>query len=222
MLSINNQMVPFSALTAIDTVTGLVELKRLVNKTSAHVAKQFKNCWWSQYPQPLNCIHDQGGEFTGYSFQQLLHRHDIHSHAITAKNFQANAICEGIYQTVSNCLWAMVAMNPRGRINTANQLVNSALANCVFATHTAMHGSIKASSGSLAFGRNMVLDIPVISDRLFIQQRRQQLIDERLIAANRKRFSYDYQPGQEVLKLAYKPIWGLLVLVDNHRRSAFY
>ena len=51
----------------------------------------------------------------------------------------------------------------------------------------------------------MILDIPVISDWLFIQQRRQQLIDERLITANRKHFSYDYQPGQEVLKPAYKP-----------------
>ena len=99
----------------------------------------------------------------------------------------------------------MVAMNPPDGINTANQLVDSALANCMFATCTAIHGGIKASPGSLTFGRGMILDIPVISDWLFIQQRRQQLIDERLIAANRKRFFYDYQPGQEVLKLAYKP-----------------
>ena len=110
-----------------------------------------------------------------------------------------------MHQTVGNSLRAMVAMNPPDGINTANQLVDSALANCMFATRTALHGSIKASPGSLAFGRDMILDIPVISDWLFIQQRRQQLIDERLIAANRKRFSYDYQPGQEVLKLAYKP-----------------
>ena len=110
-----------------------------------------------------------------------------------------------MHQTVGNSLRAMVAMNPPDGINTANQLVDSALANCMFATRTALHGGIKASPGSLAFGRDMILDIPVISDWLFIQQRRQQLIDERLIAANRKRFSYDYQPGQEVLKLAYKP-----------------
>ena len=85
-----------------------------------------------------------------------------------------------------------MAMNPPNGINTANQLVDSALANCMFATRTAIHGSIKASTGSIAFGRDMILDIPVISDWLFIQHRRQQLIDERLIAANRKHFSYDY------------------------------
>ena len=51
----------------------------------------------------------------------------------------------------------------------------------------------------------MVLDIPVIADWLTIQQNRQQLIDQRLIAANRKKFSHDYQVGDEVLKLQYNP-----------------
>ena len=31
----------------------------------------------------------------------------------------------------------------------------------------------------------------------------QQLIDQRLIAANRKKFSYNYQVGDEVLKQTY-------------------
>ena len=38
-----------------------------------------------------------------------------------------------------------------------------------------------------------------------IQQHRQQLINDRLIVANRKRISYDYTVNQEVLKLIYKP-----------------
>ena len=38
-----------------------------------------------------------------------------------------------------------------------------------------------------------------------LQERRQLLIDQRLIEANRKRFSYDYGVGNRVLKLAYKP-----------------
>src|SRR6056297_3654924 len=146
-LSINNQKVQFTALTAIDTVTGLVKLQSLENKTSAHVARQFENCCLSRYPRPLNCIHNQGGEFTGYSFQQLLHRHNIHSCAITAKNPQANAICERMHRTVGNSLQAMVAMNPLDGINTANQLVDCYLANCMFATRTAIYGSIKASPG---------------------------------------------------------------------------
>ena len=96
-------------------------------------------------------------------------------------------------------------MNPPTGVITANQMIDSALATCVYATRAALHGALKASPGSLAFGRDMVLDIPLIADWHTIQQRRQQLIDHRLIAANRKRISYDYHIGDEVLKLVYKP-----------------
>ena len=83
--------------------------------------------------------------------------------------------------------------------------MDTALANCLFATRTALHSSLKASPGSLAFGRDMILDIPLIADWQLIRERRQQLIDQRLIAANRKRFSYDYHIGDEVLKLTFNP-----------------
>ena len=51
----------------------------------------------------------------------------------------------------------------------------------------------------------MVLNIPLQTDLTLLQEKRQQLVDERLLIANRKRFSYDYQIGQEVLKLVYQP-----------------
>jgi hypothetical protein len=99
----------------------------------------------------------------------------------------------------------MASFNPPEGIENANQLVDTALANCLYATRAAFHGSIHGTPGSLVFGRDMVLDIPVIADWLTIQQNRQQLIDQRLIAANRKMFSYDYQVGDKVLKIAYQP-----------------
>ena len=51
----------------------------------------------------------------------------------------------------------------------------------------------------------MILDIPVIAGWEFIQRNRQQLIDQHLIDANRKRFTHDYNIGDQVLKLSYKP-----------------
>ena len=45
----------------------------------------------------------------------------------------------------------------------------------------------------------------MIADLHLIQQNKQFLIDQRLVQANQKRFSYDYQVGEEVLKLTYKP-----------------
>ncbi|CAJ1959933.1 unnamed protein product [Cylindrotheca closterium] len=51
----------------------------------------------------------------------------------------------------------------------------------------------------------MILDLPMQADLQLIQQHRQQLIGKELIQANRRQFAYDYQTGQEVLKLCYKP-----------------
>ena len=73
-LEINNQKHTFSALTIIDMVTNLVEVVRIDNKSAAHVALHFENTWLSRYPRPLHLIYDQGGEFTGYAFQNMLNR----------------------------------------------------------------------------------------------------------------------------------------------------
>ena len=51
----------------------------------------------------------------------------------------------------------------------------------------------------------MLLNIPFIADMQLLRDKRQLLIDEKLMRANRSRISYDYQPGDEVLVLAYKP-----------------
>ena len=84
---------------------------------------------------------------------------------------------------MGNTLCAMVALQLPAGIDSANHLVDTALANCLFATCTALHGTLRASPGSLAFGRDMILDIPVIGDWNFICQHRQQLINHCLVAA---------------------------------------
>jgi len=204
-LTISGESMSFHALTIIDPVTNLTELVRIDNKTSPHVALMFENTWLSRYPKPMHCIYDQGGEFTGYAFQQVLERHRIKRHPTSSKNPQANSICERMHQTVGNSLRAMATLKPPDGMAAANQLVDTALANCVFALRATLNSSINATPGSLAFGRDMILDLPLIADWNIIQENRQQLIDKRLIEANRKRFAYDYSIGDKVLKLAFKP-----------------
>jgi len=204
-LTINNVEVSFSALTIIDQVSNLVELVRIDNKTSEHIALQFENTWLSRYPWPKKCIHDQGGEFTGFAFQRMLDNHNIRSKPTTAKNPQGNSLCERMHQTVGNTLRAMINMNPPDGIQQAQDLVDTALANCMFATRATIHSALQATPGSLSFSRDMILDIPVQADWLTIQQKRQTIIDNRLIKANRLRHSYDYQVGDQVLKLVYNP-----------------
>ena len=69
-----------------------------------------------------------------------------------------------MHQTVGNSLHAMQTMQPPAGVDEATQLVDVALANCLFATRFTIHGGFQASPGSLAFICNVVLDVPFIVD----------------------------------------------------------
>jgi hypothetical protein len=75
----------------------------------------------------------------------------------------------------------------------------------VRATRATFHSSLNAAPGGLTFGRAMAPDTPLIADLQLIQKQRQHPIDDRLIAANRHRFSYNCNVGDQVLKLKRKP-----------------
>ncbi|MGH7974240.1 MAG: RNase H-like domain-containing protein, partial [bacterium] len=103
-INIRNQPVVFHALTCIDPATNLTELIRIDNATSHHVATKFENDWLSRYPRPVKCIHDGGPEFIGNTFQHCLRANGVLDSTISARNPQANAICERMHQVVSNSL----------------------------------------------------------------------------------------------------------------------
>lgn len=63
----------------------------------------------------------------------------------------------------------------------------------------------QARLGSLVFGRDLIIDLHIVADWLYLQQHHQQLIDQGLIHANRQRFAYDFKVGEQVLKLSYQP-----------------
>ena len=99
----------------------------------------------------------------------MLNGHGIRGRPIASKNPQANSLCERMHQTVANSLRAMRQMNPPDGIQAATQLVDTALANCLFAVRSTVHSALQASPGSLAFSRNMILDIRMIADWTPIQ-----------------------------------------------------
>lgn len=204
-LRVGQHIIEFKALTITDTVTNLTEIVRVENSTAAHIALHFENTWLSRYPRPIHLIYDQGGEFTGYAFQKMLQRHNIHGHCISAKNPQANSVAERMHQVVGNALRTLVTLQPPVGAVDAKQLCDTAIANAMHATRATFHSALHSTPGGLAFGRDMFLDIPLVADLLAIQQNRQQLINQRLIVANRKRFSHDYAVGEEVLKLVHRP-----------------
>jgi transposase InsO family protein len=199
-INISGREVEFSALTCIDPVTNLAELVRIDNKTSAHVAQHFENLWLSRYPKPNKCIFDQGGEFIGTPFRSLLTQHGIHASPTTSKNATANAICERMHLVIGNILRTRFNNHMAPAFTTAAQVVDNALAACCHAMRCAASKSLSNNTpGEVVFGRDMLLDLPVIVDLLLIRDKRQLLINDNLRRTNSKRREFDYHVNQEVL-----------------------
>ena len=134
----------------------------------------------------------------------MLRRHGIKPAGSTVKNPQSNAICERLHQSIGN---ALRALNYSGRIPAneaeAAERINSALQTAAYGARTALHSTMKIAPGSLVFHRDMILNIPLLVDFELLRQRRQTLIDKNLIRANSKRVDFDYQLGQQALKLVF-------------------
>ena len=135
----------------------------------------------------------------------MLRQNGITDKPPTTKNPQANSVCERVHQCVDNTLRILSSTQPPAGIQDAEHLVDTALATAMYATRCAYNTSISTTPGGLAFGRDMILNLPLYTDLQLLQENRQQLVDQRLILANRRQFSYDYQPGQEVLKFIHQP-----------------
>jgi hypothetical protein len=93
-VKVNGQLVEFNALTCIDTASNLVELIHVDHKTTKHICDKFTQSWLCQYPCPVGCLHDKGGEFIGQTFKWLLEMFSIKNICSTSRNPQSNAICE--------------------------------------------------------------------------------------------------------------------------------
>ena len=189
----------FHAMTMIDIASTLCEIKRIESKESAHMAMVFTNEWLSRYPRPNKIIFDQGTEFCGAAFQSMLIQNGIKPVPITAKNPQANAIVERLHLTIGDQLRTQVHHNPPANVETALEFIDTILASAQYAMRTAVHRTLRVSPGAMTFGRDMLLDIPVITDYNMIRLRRQQMIDEQTRRENTRRRRHDYQVGDQVL-----------------------
>ena len=204
-VKVGNKQCVFKALTIIDPVTNLTELVRVKDKTAKEVAGKFSQTWLTRYPWPMKCIHDNGGEFTGWEFQQLLEQCNIKDTPTTSRNPTANAICERMHQTVGNVLRTLVHQNPPRGMRQAKDLVDEALAVAQHALRCAVHTTLGSSPGALVFNRDMFLNIPLMADWQMLNAKREHLVNENLRRANLKRRRFDYAVNQKVLKKLHAP-----------------
>ena len=189
----------FNGMTVIDIASSLLEIFRVDRVDGESAALAFENGWLSRYPRPTRAIYDAAGAFTGPAFQLCLHREGITPVPITVKNPQSNSIVERSHSTVGDQLRVLQAANVPDNIETAYELVDTALATTQRAIRSAVNTALGVTPGSMIFHRDMLLNVPTIVDLEQIKARRHAIANRNNLAENSRRRYKNYVVGDEVL-----------------------
>ena len=183
------------ALTAIDEATTWPEIVRIKEKSSLNISRKFDRAWLCRYPRPTRITFDNGGEFLGKEFQELIKSHGITGNNTTVKNPQVNARHERIHQTMAECLRTYETI----KSDDADDVIDEMLQATALAMRSTARGLTKYSAGQLVFGRDMVVDEPTIANWEMIRQktRAQQIKDN--ARENQSRKDHEYQKGDRIM-----------------------
>ena len=99
----------------------------------------------------------------------------------------------------------MLHDHPPINVAHAIDIADTALASTQFAIIASVHRAMGLLPGAIVFRRDMFDPIPLLINYDQLREQRQVMIDDNNRRANLHRRFQDYQPGQEVLVLTYKP-----------------
>jgi transposase InsO family protein len=199
-----NYRLTIHALSCVDPFTGYIEIVRVSNTLSAHVSSKFHNHWLCRYPTPSRCIHDNGPEFVGHEFQDVLRYYGIKDCPTTSKNPQANSIVERAHQTIASMLRNMsyeTRTDRRTRLTAEDidDFIETALSCTQRAINATVHTVTKETPGVLAFHRDMLLPVQVMANWELTRERRANSITRNVLRENSTRRPFNWQPGMQVL-----------------------
>ena len=94
------------AVTIIDPLTGWFEVIQYSNKKAMTIANFVETLWLVRYPWTVEITYDQGGEFLGHEFKNILieDEYGINNKPASPGKPQENAIIEIIHQVLGNLL----------------------------------------------------------------------------------------------------------------------
>ena len=72
--------------------------------TAGYVSLLFDKDWLCRYPRPKMDVHDNGGEFNGFEFQEILSSYAIVAKPTTVNNPRANSVAKRVHLTMANML----------------------------------------------------------------------------------------------------------------------
>eukprot|EP00804_Cyclotella_cryptica_P027899 CCRYP_003794-RA/>CCRYP_003794-RA protein AED:0.46 eAED:0.46 QI:0/0/0/1/0/0/2/0/141 len=136
--------------------------------------------WFSRYPRSQYIIYDNGSYDNGSEFkphfETLCDSYGLKRKPTSVRSPQANAILERVHQTIM----AMLHTADLDMADTISEILTT-------------------SPGAAIFGRDMLFDVPYITDWSKIGEYRQKQTDNNTRRENASRIDWDYQPGDKVL-----------------------
>ncbi len=88
----------------VDACTQWADATVLLNSTAKHTAEKFDQVWLCSKPHPQIIVHDNGTEFAGAEFQEMLSSYNIEAKQTTVKNPTANSLVKRIHSTLEDQL----------------------------------------------------------------------------------------------------------------------
>jgi hypothetical protein len=101
-------------LTMIDPATSWFEMAQIPTKTATEVANICKMMWFTRYPLLQQLTLDRGTEFIAEFAKMAKDDYSLKIRPIMTRNPQANAIIEGVHQTIGNILRTCVQSSNDG------------------------------------------------------------------------------------------------------------
>ena len=180
----------YYAITMIDAATRWIEIMPIYLKTSKNVALTFDSTWLCRYPRGTYVVHDQGTEFTGQEFQELLVSYGLISRPITVKNPQSNGVLERVHSVITNMLRTSVDLTKHKWFN--------ALQAIAFAIRATIHTTLQASPSQLVFNRDLILNTSYSVNWMNLAFLKSKAIAKNNLKTNKNRVNYAYQVGEKV------------------------
>mmetsp|Transcript_22718 Transcript_22718/g.32055 ORF Transcript_22718/g.32055 Transcript_22718/m.32055 type:complete len:155 (+) Transcript_22718:67-531(+) len=121
--------------------------------------------WFCHYPRSLACIHDNGGEFVGEEFRELLAIYSIHDNPTTVKKPQGNVIHERVHLVKGEMLRKL----PTLKFDSYNDLIiherkRRVLQSVAFVILATYNCTLGISPAEVIFDRNMVVNTKSVAD----------------------------------------------------------
>ena len=187
------------ALTMICEATLWPEIALVQNTKSWHVAHVFDSTWLCRYPRPKAVVFDNGGEFIGVEFEELLESYNVKGVPTTVRNPQANGCIERMHLTAADMLRTMSLEAETECPIRINDTLNTACQAVAWGLRTTVSTVTSMSPGVVVFSRDMIFNFKFRANWDAIEKKRDKLAMVGAERENSKRIPYEYSVGEKVL-----------------------